>query len=106
MHRAWLRPVDVVHSIRPSFRAKGLLFGTWALIRPSQPGHPPSITIRELLEPGVTPKYEFEMDLSLKTTNRGRWNKLDLDTYRSINLATDESLNLSLKHQKPFYFSK
>lgn len=35
-----------------------------------------------------------------------RWNKLDILNYQSINLATGESLGLSLKHQKPFYFSK
>lgn len=32
----------------------------------------PRIELRSLLEPGVTPKYEFEMDLCLKTTHRGR----------------------------------
>lgn len=32
----------------------------------------PKIELRSLLEPGVTPKYEFEMDLCLKTTHRGR----------------------------------
>lgn len=32
----------------------------------------PRIELRTLLEPGVTPKYEFEMDLCLKTTTRGR----------------------------------
>lgn len=37
---------------------------------------------------------------------RSRWNKLDMSSYSSINLATGESLALSLKHQKPFYFSK
>ena len=46
------------------------------------------------------------MELSLRETGRGRWNKLDILDYRSINLATEESLSLSLKHQKPFYFSK
>jgi F-box protein 9 len=80
------------------------------------------IVITDLFEPGITPKYEFEMDLSLKETGRGRWvphlpswvqsadlyrwNKLEIRDYRSINLATEESLSLSLKHQKPFYFSK
>lgn len=67
----------------------------------------PKVVITELLEPGEnTPKYEFEMELTLKETQRGRWNKLDLDHYASINLATGEALGLSLKHQKPFYFSK
>lgn len=32
----------------------------------------PRIELRSLLEPGGAPKYEFEMDLCLKTTTRGR----------------------------------
>lgn len=35
-----------------------------------------------------------------------RWNKLEMLTYQSINLFNGEALGLSLKHQKPFYFSK
>lgn len=35
-----------------------------------------------------------------------RWNKLDLLHYNSTNLMTGENLELSLKNQKPFYFSK
>ena len=84
----------------------------------------PKIELRSLLEPGVTPKYEFEMDLCLKTTHRGRyaeqktgwghlftillcrWNKLEMLTYQSVNLLNGEALGLSLKYQKPFYFSK
>jgi len=60
-----------------------------------------------MLEPGQSvPKYEFEMDLDLKTATRGRWNKLEMRDYSSVNLGTGEVLGLSLKHQKPFYFSK
>jgi len=66
-----------------------------------------TVVITDLLEPGSErPKYQFEMELSLRETGRGRWNKLDMLRYNSINLSTGESLGLSLKHQKPFYFSK
>ncbi|WVQ99664.1 hypothetical protein IAU59_006803 [Kwoniella sp. CBS 9459] len=65
------------------------------------------ILITDLLEPGIEgPKYEFEMELALRSTGRGRWNKLEIIEYRSINLLTGEVLALALKHQKPFYFSK
>ncbi|KAJ9116355.1 hypothetical protein QFC22_004796 [Naganishia vaughanmartiniae] len=103
-----MAPVDVVHTVRPSLRAKGTLFGQWGIstMKDSKGREIPRIELRSLLEPGVTPKYEFEMDLCLKTTQRGRWNKLDMLTYQSINLVNGEALGLSLKHQKPFYFSK
>lgn len=96
--------------MKPSLRAKGTLFGRWILTTHKDPTtglETPSIEIRQMLEPGLnTPKYEFEMDLGLKTTTRGRWNKLEMRTYQSIRLGTGEALGLSLKHQKPFYFSK
>lgn len=139
------QPVDVVHTVKPSLRQKGLLFGRWSLesaavseeeekktevdthaseliglideatttttspdrkVGVPDPADRRRVVIRTLLEPGVIPKYEFEMDLALKTTTRGRWNKLEMKTYQSVNLANGEALGLSLKHQRPFYFSK
>ncbi|AAW45422.1 hypothetical protein CNBH0900 [Cryptococcus deneoformans B-3501A] len=116
-------PSEIVPVLRPSLRGKGLHFGRWRLIRsdaihnpeidsewvPSKSGEkrPARIIISDLLEPGVEkPKYEFEMELALRQTSRGRWNKLDILEYRSINLTTGETLALSLKNQKPFFFSK
>jgi hypothetical protein len=65
------------------------------------------IEITQLLEPGLdAPKYEFVMLLDLRETGRGRWNKLEMDEYKSIHLGNGEVLGLGLKHQKPFYFSK
>ena len=105
-------------TLRPSLRAKGLHIGTYTLVPPdfeddhstqtvSGPKKRTRILITDLLEPGASePKYEFEMELSLRETSRGRWNKLDILDYRSINLQTGEVLGLALKHQKPFYFSK
>ncbi len=94
--------------MKPSLRAKGLLFGTWSIgtVKDEKGIEQPRIEIRSMLEPGITPKYEFEMDLSLKCTTRGRWNKLEMQSYQSINLASGEALGLSLKHQKAFFFSK
>jgi F-box protein 9 len=103
--------------LKPSLRAKGLHIGTYTLAPVAPPAENSSdskvkrpnrrIIISELLEPGnPAPKYEFEMELSLRETSRGRWNKLDITSYQSVNLATGEVLGLALKHQKPFYFSK
>lgn len=94
--------------LKPTLRAKGLHFGRWRLERSEdERGRKrPRVVVSDLVEPGVNAKYEFEMELALRETGRGRWNKLDLASYSSINLATGETLGLSLKHQKPFYFSK
>lgn len=46
------------------------------------------------------------INLALIVTRHYRWNKLEMLTYQSINLFNGEALGLSLKHQKPFYFSK
>lgn len=144
-------PVDVVHNIKPSLRAKGTLMGRWSLSdwdpemekdrppfpvneldpawppdsraasksrtsashpAPAQPhahaAHPINlISITDLIEPGVAhPKYSFEMNLDLRSAQRGRWNKLVMRDYQSVRLGTGEALGLSLKHQKPFFFSK
>lgn len=82
-------PSEIVPVLRPSLRGKGLHFGRWRLIRsdakhnpgidpewvPSKSGEkrPARIIISDLLEPGVEePKYEFEMELALRQTSRGR----------------------------------
>lgn len=93
-------PSEVVPLLRPSLRGKGLHLGRWRLIRsdmdieadqesdnltlqPTEPTRPtranPSgkrrarIMVTDLLEPGnETPKYEFEMELGLRETGRGR----------------------------------
>ncbi|CAK9782454.1 hypothetical protein CC85DRAFT_146955 [Cutaneotrichosporon oleaginosum] len=101
-------PSEVVPLLKPTLRAKGLHFGRWQLVRSEDKRgrKRPRVLITDLIEPGSNAKYEFEMELTLRETGRGRWNKLDLVSYSSINLATGEALGLSLKHQKPFYFSK
>lgn len=71
-------PSDVIPTLRPSLRAKGLHFGDWQLVRPevdeggSSKGEI-SVIVKNLVEPGVkNVRYEFEMKLGLKSTQRGR----------------------------------
>ena len=98
--RANTSPSDIVPVLKSSLRAKGLHVGRWQLQNQT-------ITISDLREPGLDRhKYTFQMELGLATTGRGKWNELDMASYSSVNLANDEHLALSLKHQKPFYFSK
>ena len=72
--------------LKPTLRGKGLHIGQWHLVRSDaqalEPGSPkgkkdqgksrPKIVISGLLEPSSEPKYEFEMDLVLRETARGR----------------------------------
>lgn len=101
-------PSEVVPILNQDLRAKGLHLGQWQLFHDvNDKGKKRTrVLISQLFEPGGSGRYEFAMELSLRETNRGRWNKLDLNQYSSIQLDTGEVLGLSLKHQKPFYFSK
>ncbi|KAK0551656.1 hypothetical protein OC845_002071 [Tilletia horrida] len=51
------------------------------------------------------PKYSFRMVFNLKSSVRGRWNRLELETYESIHLGNGERLGLPMPHTKPFLFS-
>ncbi|KAF6761612.1 hypothetical protein DFP72DRAFT_879128 [Ephemerocybe angulata] len=51
-------------------------------------------------------RYVFDMSLQLKSKPLGRWNKLDMETYDSVNLETGEVHPFPLKHERPFWFSK
>ncbi len=51
-------------------------------------------------------KYAFRMVFGLRSTTRGRWNKLDLLEYFSVNLTNGEVLPLPQKHSRPFHFSR
>ncbi|CAO1632069.1 unnamed protein product [Parajaminaea phylloscopi] len=51
------------------------------------------------------PKYAFQMILSLRSTSRGKWNKMELLDYRSIHLETGEVCSIPAKHSRPFHFS-
>lgn len=94
--------------LKRDVRAKGFHLGRWQLVQDvDEKGKKRvRVLITDLMEPGGNGKYEFEMELGLRETHRGRWNKLDMKSYSSIQVATGEILGLSLKHQKPFYFSK
>lgn len=101
-------PSDVVPILKRGLRAKGLNLGQWEMIHEvdAKSKKRARVLITGLMEPGGNMKYEFEMELGLRETSRGRWNKLDINSYSSIHVASGEVLGLSLKHQKPFYFSK
>ncbi|KIK61815.1 hypothetical protein GYMLUDRAFT_224945 [Collybiopsis luxurians FD-317 M1] len=51
-------------------------------------------------------RYIFTMNLTLLSRPLGRWNKMDIVSYDSVNLETGDASPVALKHERPFWFSK
>lgn len=51
-------------------------------------------------------RYVFQMTLNLQSRPLGKWNKLEFSGYDSIDLGSGETIPLSLKHERPYHFSK
>ncbi|KAI9456950.1 hypothetical protein HD554DRAFT_2144238 [Boletus coccyginus] len=111
------QPTLVIPMLKPSLRMKGFYIGDWRLegsrvlitnlveryphathassAHPSHHSHTPQPT-----------RYHFQMTLALRSKPLGRWNKLDLVSYESVNIEDEEVVLLPLKHERPFWFSK
>jgi F-box protein 9 len=120
-----LDPQHVIHHFKNSLRIKGLFIGTWALrgttlsidaLAPLHGPPPSSSSSTSALTP-TSPtaltaaqaenlKYVFRMTLSLRSRPLGTWNKLEWATYESVRVQDGECTPFSLKHEKPFWFSK
>ncbi|KAL8287544.1 hypothetical protein RQP46_003402 [Phenoliferia psychrophenolica] len=95
-------PDGVVRTLNPSLRVKGVMFGTWRL-------RDDIVDCWGLEDPNIVEasrKYSFRMQLRLKSTARGRMNKLEM-----LSLATEDRRSLELEEvpirpTKPFFFSK
>lgn len=108
-------PADTVRKLEPSLsrtRTKGFATGKWEVFPEGlsddlAEGRPlgPKIVIEDLRDAHMQ-KYAFRMIFALKSTQRGKWNKLDLLEYHSVNLSNGEVLPLPQKHSRPFYFSR
>ncbi|KAK0528244.1 hypothetical protein OC842_004608 [Tilletia horrida] len=70
----------------------------------SSPPRQPKLVLTDLRD-RTLPKYAFRMVFALKSGGRGKWNRLELETYESIHLGNGERLGLPLTHTKPFVFS-
>ncbi|KZS94313.1 hypothetical protein SISNIDRAFT_453194 [Sistotremastrum niveocremeum HHB9708] len=93
-------PQHIIPLLKPELRMKGFMIGRWCL-------DGTTVYITELLDPGSQPaKYSFQMTLNLKSRPLGRWNKLDLAAYDSVDVATGEASAFTLKHERPYWFSK
>ena len=105
-------PSETVRKLEPVLKAKGFAKGRWELFEyglddDEQEGRPrgPKVVVEDLRDKSMH-KYAFRMVFGLRSTTRGRWNKLDLLEYYSVNLTNGEVLPLPQKHSRPFHFSR
>ena len=60
--------------------------------------------IEDLHDPTL-PGYTFQMTLHMRSSP-GRWRRMDMLEYASLNLQTGEVLPIPHKHARPFLFSR
>ncbi|TFK53425.1 hypothetical protein OE88DRAFT_1655559, partial [Heliocybe sulcata] len=102
-----MSPQQVIPLLKSSLRMKGTTIGNWRL-------EGTTVYITDLIDPSSldpgasysSKRYAFQMTLSLRSRPLGRWNKLDMAAYETVNLETGETELLPLKHDRPFWFSK
>ncbi|KAK0202566.1 hypothetical protein DFS33DRAFT_1263025 [Desarmillaria ectypa] len=114
-------PQHVIPLLKPSIRMKGCLFGRWTLTDTTicitnlvdGSGHlpiPPDTDFSDLsdiiLANSDAIRYVFSMNLSLRSRPLGRWNKLDIITFNSVNIETGDTSPVVMKHERSFWFSK
>ncbi|GAA5943149.1 SCF ubiquitin ligase complex subunit HRT3 [Sporobolomyces koalae] len=95
-------PNSIVRRLNPTLRMQGLTFGYWCL-------RGDIVEMTNLEDPGVpeaSRKYAFNMACRLKSSTRGRMNKLDLISMSTQRKDTFEIESLPLRPNKPYYFSK
>nr|GAT45726.1 predicted protein [Mycena chlorophos] len=106
-------PGQVIHTLKLSLRKKGLFIGTWRLSGST-------VAVSNLIDAsgrypippmpnadeGSFARYAFRMTLSLVSRPVGRWNKLELTQYDSVDLESGDVSPLPLKRERPFWFSK
>lgn len=114
----------------PSAVMSQALKGRWRLVLPSSaaapgsgPGSVPTTGVPsgdgnsgpgvgegdiEIETEGVVPKYKYHMDLSLRSAGKAaaRNNKIVWRGFYSYNRLTDDWGEFTLKHDKPFFFSR
>lgn len=104
-------PSQTVRKMDPSLRVKGFAIGTWSLHPQgladddvySRPAGP-KILVEDLKDKTMS-RYKFRLILKLDTTSRGKWNRMEVLEYESVNLESGEICPLPLNHKKPFHFS-
>jgi len=126
-------PQQIIPLLKPTLRMKGFFIGTWCLSGSTihlsnlmdasgrfplpnfwdNSWDPPSELSPSYHQPltntsGIPERnrYAFLMSLNLRSRPLGRWNRLTMETYDSVNLQTGDTSPVVLKHERPFWFSK
>jgi F-box protein 9 len=68
-------------------------------------GHSQRQTGSSLSTQTDTARYVFDMTLNLRSKPLGRWNRMDIQSYDSVNLENGDVHPVALKHERPFWFS-
>ncbi|KAG9103698.1 hypothetical protein FRC06_008815 [Ceratobasidium sp. 370] len=109
-----LAPQEAVKILEPSLRLKGFFIGTWLLNASddndtsksgSGSDSAPHITLNNLTDPTGVFGHSFKMELTLSSRPLGRWNRLTLDSYTSLDSEGTPS-ELPIRNERPFWFSK
>lgn len=89
-------PADVVHQINLGSKLKDIQIGKWSMTRSGKLS----------IEATGPASYLFFMSLQVKSSSRGRQNKLQWDIFNGTHPVTGEVTHFNLKNDKPFYFSR
>lgn len=90
-------PVHVVRNITKDFKAKQVFHGRYEI-----EGNKVIVHMRDQ---ETRPTERFQMSVNIKSTHRGRHNKLAWEEYVSWSDVRGDKTSYNLKHMKPYYFS-
>jgi F-box protein 9 len=90
-------PIHVVRNITKHFKAKQVFHGRYEIEGDK--------VIVHMRDQETRPTERFQMNVNIKSTHRGRHNKLAWEEYVSWSDVRGDKTNYNLKHMKPYYFS-
>jgi F-box protein 9 len=90
-------PVHVVRSLTRAFKGKQVFHGLYEI-----EDNNITVTMRDR---ETRPTERFQMKVNIKSTHRGRHNKLAWEEYVSWSDVRGDKTAYNLKHMKPYYFS-
>jgi F-box protein 9 len=90
-------PIHVVHALTRAFKGKQVFHGRYEI-------EDANVTV-SMRDKETRATERFQMKLLVKSTHRGRHNKLAWEEYVSWSDVRGDKTTYNLKHMKPYYFS-